>query len=83
MCYIRIHKIEEAAHPVLRVLKRAVPDFQRDIAVVNAGLHYGVGDPAYKCAAHCFPHKSFGVLAFTSAGLSRSGTQSGPWEAYR
>lgn len=48
VCYIRIHKIEEAAHPVLRVLKRAVPNFHRDIAVVNAGLHYGVGDPAYR-----------------------------------
>ena len=50
LCFIRIHKIEEAAHPVLRVLKRAVPNFHRDIAVVNAGLHYGVGDPAYRRA---------------------------------
>ena len=51
LCFIRIHKIEEAAHPVLRVLKRAVPNFHRDVAIVNAGLHYGVGDPAYRCAA--------------------------------
>ena len=54
LCFIRIHKIEEAAHPVLRVLKRAVPNFHRDIAIVNAGLHYGVGDPAYRCAAPAF-----------------------------
>ena len=51
LCFIRIHKVEEAAHPVLRVLKRAVPNFHRDIAVVNAGLHYGVGDPAYRWVA--------------------------------
>lgn len=48
VCFVRIHKVEEAAHPVLRVLQRAVPNFHRDIAVVNAGLHYGVGDPGYK-----------------------------------
>ena len=51
MCYVRIHRIEEAAHPVLRVLKRAVPNFKRDVVVVNAGLHYGVGEPAYRRAA--------------------------------
>ena len=51
VCYVRIHRIEEAAHPVLRVLKRAVPNFKRDVVVVNAGLHYGVGEPAYRRAA--------------------------------
>lgn len=51
MCYVRIHRIEEAAHPVLRVLKRAIPNFKRDVVVVNAGLHYGVGEPAYRRAA--------------------------------
>ena len=51
MCFIRIHRIEEAAHPVLRVLKRAVPNFKRDVVVVNAGLHYGVREPAYRRAA--------------------------------
>lgn len=49
VCFVRIHKVEEAAHPVLRVLKRSVPDFHRDIVIVNAGLHYGVGDPGYRC----------------------------------
>lgn len=48
VCFVRIHKVEEAAHPVLRVLQRAVPNFHRDIAVVNAGLHYGIGDPGYR-----------------------------------
>ena len=48
VCFIRIHKVEEAAHPVLRTLQRTVPDFHRDIAIVNAGLHYGVGDPGYR-----------------------------------
>ena len=51
MCFVRIHLVEEAAHPVLRTLLRAAPGFHRDIAVVNAGLHYGVGDPGYRCAA--------------------------------
>ena len=51
VCFVRIHLVEEAAHPVLRTLQRAVPHFHRDIAVVNAGLHYGVGDPGYRCAA--------------------------------
>ncbi len=52
MCFVRIHKVEEAAHPVLRVLKRTVPNFHRDIAIVNAGLHYGVGDPGYRYVSH-------------------------------
>jgi hypothetical protein len=51
--------VEEAAHPVLRTLQRTVPDFQRDIAVVNAGLHYGVGDPGYRRARQpCALHQS-------------------------
>lgn len=62
LCFIRIHKIEEAAHPVLRVLKRAVPNFHRDIAIVNAGLHYGVGDPAYRCAALAFTDEVLGKV---------------------
>ena len=67
LCFIRIHKIEEAAHPVLRVLKRAVPNFHRDIAIVNAGLHYGVGDPAYRCVALA-PANTFWVALDTHAG---------------
>ena len=59
LCFIRIHKIEEAAHPVLRVLKRTVPNFHRDIAIVNAGLHYGVGDPAYRCATLAFEEQAW------------------------
>ena len=47
MCYVRTHLVEEIAHPVLRVIKREVKDARRDIAVINAGLHYGIGDPAY------------------------------------
>lgn len=43
MCYVRTHLVEEIAHPVLRVIKREVPDARRDVAVVNAGLHYGIG----------------------------------------
>jgi hypothetical protein len=48
VCYVRVHLVEEIAHPVLRVIKREVPDAKRDIAVLNAGLHYGVGDPKYE-----------------------------------
>jgi hypothetical protein len=61
-CFVRIHKVEEAAHPVLRALKRTVPDFHRDIAVVNAGLHYGVGDPAYRWAGGQAQLRSYHAL---------------------
>lgn len=48
MCYARVHLVEEIAHPVLRVIKRDVPGARRDIAVINSGLHYGIGDPKYE-----------------------------------
>ena len=48
VCYVRAHLVEEVAHPVLRVIKREVPGAARDIAVINVGLHYGVGDPKYE-----------------------------------
>ncbi len=48
MCYARVHLVEEIAHPVLRTIKRELPGAKRDIAVVNAGLHYGIGDPKYE-----------------------------------
>ena len=48
VCYVRVHLVEEIAHPVLRVIKRDVPSGNRDIAVVNSGLHYGIGDPKYE-----------------------------------
>ena len=43
MCNIRINKADELAFPALRVLLSKAKDLQRDIAVVNAGLHYGIG----------------------------------------
>ena len=48
VCFVRVHLVEEIAHPVLRVIKRDVPNAKRDIAVINAGLHYGIGDPKYE-----------------------------------
>lgn len=48
VCFVRVHLVEEIAHPVLRVIKRDVPNARRDIAVINAGLHYGIGDPKYE-----------------------------------
>ena len=42
VCFVRAHLVEEIAHPVLRVIKNNVPGARRDIAVINAGLHYGV-----------------------------------------
>lgn len=42
VCFVRVHLVEEIAHPVLRVIKNDVPGARRDIAVINSGLHYGV-----------------------------------------
>lgn len=42
VCFVRVHLVEEIAHPVLRVIKNNVPGARRDIAVINSGLHYGV-----------------------------------------
>lgn len=47
VCFVRVHLVEEIAHPVLRVIKRDVPNAKRDIAVINSGLHYGVWDGKY------------------------------------
>ncbi|KAK9908972.1 hypothetical protein WJX75_005467 [Coccomyxa subellipsoidea] len=43
VCNIRINKADELAYPALRVLHSKVQNLHRDIAVVNAGLHYGIG----------------------------------------
>lgn len=43
MCNIRINKADELAFPALRVLHSKVQNLHRDIAIVNAGLHYGIG----------------------------------------
>ncbi|CAL8460652.1 g182 [Coccomyxa elongata] len=48
VCYVRVHLVEEIAHPVLRVIKREAHGANRDIAVINSGLHYGIGDPKYE-----------------------------------
>ena len=42
VCNIRINKADELAAPALRVLQAHAPDLARDIAIVNAGLHYGI-----------------------------------------
>jgi hypothetical protein len=63
--------VEEAAHPVLRTLLRAAPGFHRDIAVVNAGLHYGVGDPGYRCAHRGASQQSSEYILVECLGIFR------------
>ena len=48
MCHALVHGVEDIAHPALRVIKREAPDARRDIALINVGLHYRVGDPKYE-----------------------------------
>ena len=49
VCNIRINKADELAAPALRVLQAHAPDLARDIAIVNAGLHYGSLTQAVNC----------------------------------
>ena len=42
VCSVRVTYASDLAHPALRVLQRQVPNLHRDIAVVSAGLHYGI-----------------------------------------
>ena len=42
MCNIRINKADELANPALRVLHSNGERLHRDIAILNAGLHYGI-----------------------------------------
>ena len=57
MCNIRINKADELANPALRVLHSQAEKLQRDIAIVNAGLHYGIGGTeAYTADLEFFTH---------------------------